>query len=78
MSKFYKKLPSSILKIDDEYTAFCLDEAVMLIYQMANERDEEGNLIYPDNVWSENERREKAKTMSTAEVLARLEGRVID
>ena len=76
MSKFYKKLPSSILKIEDEYTAFCIDEAIMLIHQMANARDEEGNLIHPDNIWSVEER--KSKEMSTDELIARLEGRLRD
>lgn len=27
MAKMYHKLPSEILRIDDEYTAFCFDEA---------------------------------------------------
>lgn len=27
----YKKLPSEIIKIDDEYTAFCFDEACAYI-----------------------------------------------
>ncbi|WP_057560607.1 hypothetical protein [Paraclostridium sordellii] len=27
----YNKLPSEILKIEDEYTAFCFDEACMYI-----------------------------------------------
>lgn len=78
MSKFYKKLPSSILKIEDEYTAFCIDEAIMLIHQMANARDEEGNLIHPDNIWSVEERKLKSQGMSSEELIARLEGRLRD
>lgn len=31
MSKLYKKLPSELIGIEDEYTAFCLNEACMLI-----------------------------------------------
>lgn len=30
-SKKYNKLPSEILRIQDEYTAFCFDEACMYI-----------------------------------------------
>lgn len=30
-SNKYKKLPSEILKIEDEYMAFCFDEACMYI-----------------------------------------------
>lgn len=27
ISKVYSKLPSEVMRIDDEYTAFCFDEA---------------------------------------------------
>jgi hypothetical protein len=45
---------------------------------MANARDEEGNLIHPDNIWSVEERKSKSKEMSTDELIARLEGRLRD
>ena len=31
MAQRYKKTPSEILRIDDEYTAYCLDEACAVI-----------------------------------------------
>lgn len=33
VANLYKKRPSEILAIDDEYTAFCLDETVSWIQQ---------------------------------------------
>ena len=42
MSRLYHSRPSEILGIDDEYTAYCLDEACALIISKID-NDEEPN-----------------------------------
>ena len=43
----YNKLPSEILRIEDEYTSFCFDEACMYISsQLQNEKEPKWNTIY--------------------------------
>lgn len=39
MAKAWNKLPSEIMKIDDEYTAYCLDEAVDEIMYHINNKE---------------------------------------
>ena len=40
MSRLYHSLPSKILGIDDEYTAYCLDEACALIISKIDNDEE--------------------------------------
>lgn len=40
MSKMYNQRPSNIASIEDEYTAYCLDEACALITNKINNGEE--------------------------------------
>lgn len=52
-SKRYNRLPSEILRIDDEYTAFCFDEACdYIITQLEQEKKP---------VWREQRKTKKEK-----------------
>lgn len=53
----YKKLPSEILRIDEEYIAFCFDEACMYI---SNEIEQGGKPKWKDEELTTEEVREKA------------------
>ncbi|WP_250673540.1 hypothetical protein LZ906_007860 [Paraclostridium ghonii] len=53
----YNKLPSEILRIDDEYTAFCFDEACMYI---SNELENGNKARWKDEDLTKNEVRERA------------------
>lgn len=44
-SREYKKRPSEILNISDDYTSFCFDEACMFILSQLDNRDDDGKLI---------------------------------
>lgn len=44
-SRTYKLRPSEVINIDDEYTAFCFDEACMFIVQMLEETDKNGKYV---------------------------------
>lgn len=39
LSRDYKKTPSEIMNIEDEYTAFCLNEACNEIEEMLRDKD---------------------------------------
>lgn len=39
MSKIYKKRPSEILNIKDEYTSYCFDEACAIILNKMNNKE---------------------------------------
>ncbi len=53
----YNKLPSEILRIEDEYTSFCFDEACMYISsQLQNEKEPKWN----DDILSKDEVRDRA------------------
>lgn len=49
MAKKYQKRPSEILGIDDEYTAFCVDE-VAIIYE-TQATDDRGNIKWNKLKW---------------------------
>lgn len=47
-SQMYNLLPSQVLKIEDEYTAFCFDEACM--YIIGKIRDEEETPLFREDI----------------------------
>lgn len=57
----YKKLPSEIAKIEDEYTAFCFDEACMYI---SNEIEKGNTPKWADDVDTLEDSRYKASSLA--------------
>ena len=60
MSRLYHSRPSKLLGIDDEYTAYCLDEACALIISKID-NDEEPKFNKKENK-KESKKAEKKKT----------------
>lgn len=54
MARAYQKKPSEILRINDEYAAFCLDE-IALFYE-TKATDDKGNLKWNRLRWKDDER----------------------
>ncbi len=51
MAKTYQKLPSEILRINDEYTAYCFDEVAHIIFMAA--LDNNGDLKWNRIRWED-------------------------
>lgn len=67
-SQRYKLRPSEILNIDDDYTAFCLDEACMFIISMLEETDKDDKQVNRPK-WAEEETEEVTNNDSLIEAL---------
>ncbi len=55
MSKRYKKRPSEILNIDNDYLAYIFDE--MALYLESEATDEKGNINWKKIRWTDNKKR---------------------
>lgn len=70
MARYNKQSTSSLLKIKDEYTAFCVDEFAMAVYNLMMERDDDGEFVNKF-IWEVEEK----KPLSMEETIARLNGK---
>lgn len=66
MAKNFSKLPSEIMEIKDEYTAFCFNEACSYIY----------NMMTGENPQEPNFHSETVHVKSMSEFYSSMEGRV--
>ena len=55
MSKRYKKRPSEILNIDNDYLAYIFDEVALYLESEAT--DEKGNINWKKIRWTDNKKR---------------------
>lgn len=59
MAKRYQTTPSKILKIENDYLAYILDETALYLEQAAT--DKEGNIKLNKLKWTDREKRRKQK-----------------
>ena len=72
MSRLYHSQPSKILGIDDEYTAYCLDEACALIISKID-NDEESKLNQKENKKERKKVEKKRTRMLPSEIYKKYE-----